>query len=456
MLHPKVATVLAQIACHENRLPQGSPCSPVFSNLVGHVLDIHLSSLALKHGCTYSRYADDITFSTNKPDFPISIANPVQGQAHEWAVGAELQKVITKAGFSINPKKTRMQYRGSRQDVTGLVVNKKVNIRTEYRRTVRAMAQHLFMTGQFQFIQTVADANGVLAPLKEEGTIEQLHGMIGHIDFVDRHNEEIEAKLDSGGYRAREAAKAALRSKQRLYRRFLLFKDFYSAPRPMVVCEGKTDNVYLLYAIKHLAANYPKLATVSPNNKVKFNVRILRTFESSAGRVLHLAQGWSGLTGLIESYLAELQRFKAPGLSNAVVLLVDNDSAADEVYKTIKRLTKTNPSKTAPFVHVKGNLYVVLTPLKGGAKQSEIEDCFDDAIRKLNLGGKAFNPDDKADSNLYFSKQILSQYVRENAAKINFSGFADVLDRITAAIEDYTAKFAAKVPVAASTGTGNP
>ena len=41
-LHPHVATVLAQIACYDNALPQGSPCSPVVSNLIGHVLDIHL------------------------------------------------------------------------------------------------------------------------------------------------------------------------------------------------------------------------------------------------------------------------------------------------------------------------------------------------------------------------------------------------------------------------------
>jgi hypothetical protein len=73
-LKPRVATVLAQIACHDNALPQGSPCSPVISNLIGHVLDIQLSALARKTGCTYSRYADDITFSTNKQVFPPAIA----------------------------------------------------------------------------------------------------------------------------------------------------------------------------------------------------------------------------------------------------------------------------------------------------------------------------------------------------------------------------------------------
>ena len=69
-LHERVATVVAQIACHDNSLPQGSPCSPVLSNLIGHVMDIRVVRLASKAGCIYSRYADDLTFSTNRAQFP--------------------------------------------------------------------------------------------------------------------------------------------------------------------------------------------------------------------------------------------------------------------------------------------------------------------------------------------------------------------------------------------------
>ncbi|NJN91776.1 MAG: RNA-directed DNA polymerase [Leptolyngbyaceae cyanobacterium SL_5_14] len=73
-LNSKVATIFAQIACFKKSLPQGSPCSPVISNLIGNILDTHLVRLAARTGCTYTRYADDLTFSTNKRCFPRSIA----------------------------------------------------------------------------------------------------------------------------------------------------------------------------------------------------------------------------------------------------------------------------------------------------------------------------------------------------------------------------------------------
>ena len=66
-----------------------------------------------------------------------------------WELGDKLQDIIARTGFTVNPAKTRMEYRTSRQDVTGLVVNAKVNIRSDYRRRVRSMCHRLFMTGRF-------------------------------------------------------------------------------------------------------------------------------------------------------------------------------------------------------------------------------------------------------------------------------------------------------------------
>lgn len=107
-LDPKVATIIAQIACFRNCLPQGSPCSPIISNLVGHILDIQLVKIASRAGCVYTRYADDLTFSTNKRCFPSSIAIKSEDSEHAWMPGPELLRVLNHSGFKVNPKKTRM------------------------------------------------------------------------------------------------------------------------------------------------------------------------------------------------------------------------------------------------------------------------------------------------------------------------------------------------------------
>ncbi|MEH6739716.1 MAG: retron Ec67 family RNA-directed DNA polymerase/endonuclease [Sulfitobacter sp.] len=143
-LDPAIATIIAQIACHDNALPQGSPCSPVISNLVGNILDARLLALARDTKCTYTRYADDLTFSTNEKLFPTKIAVNVQGS--EWVVGKRLNKQIERAGFKLNDSKTRMSLRQSRQTVTGLVVNSKPNINQDYYRLVRSMCHSLFRT----------------------------------------------------------------------------------------------------------------------------------------------------------------------------------------------------------------------------------------------------------------------------------------------------------------------
>ncbi|MEI9982734.1 MAG: reverse transcriptase domain-containing protein [Aliidongia sp.] len=140
-LHPEVATTIAQIACDGTALPQGSPCSPVISELIAQILDMRLVRFAKRFRVTYTRYADDITFSTSQKEFPAGLALPDGTNSTIWHLSDELVGKITSSGFTINNDKTRMHFRASRQMVTGLVVNEKVNIRSDYYRRARAMCE---------------------------------------------------------------------------------------------------------------------------------------------------------------------------------------------------------------------------------------------------------------------------------------------------------------------------
>jgi hypothetical protein len=246
-LHPNVATVLAQISCHENALPQGSPCSPIISDLIGHILDMRFLSLMKKHKCTYSRYADDITISTNLTAFPERIAYQLTPTASAWILGDDVLEAVCRAGFSINHKKTRMQYRGSRQLVTGLCVNEKVNIRSDYYAKTRSMCHALFKSGTYLKPGKPGSTIGTPAP----GNMFALEGILNHIYYVKK--QEL-ARQKAGGS---ATSKPPLRFKDRhgidrLYGRFLFYKKFVAQEKPTIIAEGKTDNVYMKAAIKSL------------------------------------------------------------------------------------------------------------------------------------------------------------------------------------------------------------
>ncbi len=421
-LDPKVATVLAQIACFENALPQGSPCSPVVSNFVGHILDIHLVSLAQRNGCLYSRYADDLTFSTNQPRFPSNIAMEGNSGRSNWKLGVELLHLIHLAGFQVNPNKTRMQYRNSRQEVTGLVVNEKVNVRREYRHNVRAMVHSLFTRGHFVLCR--GSASGFSASA-HHGTAGQLRGMLGFIDGVDLLNRHVDSKL-----RRQNPS-----TKELVYRRFLMFNEFYAASQPTIICEGKTDNVYLTHAIRALASLFPKLAVIRPDGSVQFCVRRFRYAGTSTGRILGLGGGAPDLARFVSTYRADCRRFHASGLREPVIVVVDNDSGAHKLFSVVKEVTGKKPTGREAFIHAFKNLYVVPTPL-GARSESKIEDFFDSATTSIKLNGKEFNSANDFDAATQYGKADFAyRVIQPNADKIDFSLFTSLLANITAAIE---------------------
>lgn len=133
-----VASTLANLCCHTNGfLPQGAPTSPIISNIIMKTLDKMLDKLAKQNFHTYySRYADDITFSTNREEFPSQLAHFEDGKI---VLSNHLIETIENNGFKINDDKTRLHNIYNSQTITGITVNKKINLNRRYIRKIRAI-----------------------------------------------------------------------------------------------------------------------------------------------------------------------------------------------------------------------------------------------------------------------------------------------------------------------------
>lgn len=107
-------------------LPQGAPTSPIITNMICDTLDRRLAGLAKRFGLHYSRYADDITFSS---------MHHVYQKNGEFR--KELRRIVTDQRFTINDDKTRLQKKGARQEVTGIIVSEKLNVTQKYVHDVR-------------------------------------------------------------------------------------------------------------------------------------------------------------------------------------------------------------------------------------------------------------------------------------------------------------------------------
>ncbi len=199
----EAARYIAQLACDKSILPQGAPSSPVITNMICKPLDNQLMSLAKKYNCIYSRYADDITFSTYSTRFNEDIVIKDE-KSDKVIIGKELKKIIIRNGFDVNDDKTFFNSYITRQEVTGVIVNKKINVKREYIKNIRAILNKcekdsIYETAKVYIKKGLCKNSNIEKNVNNanykkiiiEWFKEVLKGKLNHIAFIRGRNDKI-------------------------------------------------------------------------------------------------------------------------------------------------------------------------------------------------------------------------------------------------------------------------
>lgn len=201
-----IANIIAALCCTEmeverkidtgewvivkrNVLPQGAPTSPVITNIVCQRLDYLLSGAAKRFKLKYSRYADDITFS--------SMHNVYQPESDFLK---ELHRIISEQGFYIKESKTRLQKEGYRKEVTGLVVNERVNVQQKYIKQLRMWLYYWERYGynrasKYFMLQYISDKTYVKNGKSDMANV--IAGKLEYLKMVRGADNKLHLKLKS-------------------------------------------------------------------------------------------------------------------------------------------------------------------------------------------------------------------------------------------------------------------
>jgi RNA-directed DNA polymerase len=154
------------LAQTDRHLPQGAPSSPALTNLLCRRLDRRLEGLASDRGFVYTRYADDLTFSTTNSDKMREIGNILKGT----------HGIVAHEGLVIHPDKTRVLRQSQQQEVTGVVVNQKLNVDRSTLKRFRATLYQI-------------EKDGLAGKQWGQGAdlLQSIHGFAHYIAMVNPH-----------------------------------------------------------------------------------------------------------------------------------------------------------------------------------------------------------------------------------------------------------------------------
>jgi hypothetical protein len=214
--------------------------------------------------------------------------------------------------------------------------------------------------------------------------------------------------------------------------------------RPIIVTEGISDIIYLKYAIKSRAEFFPSLVTRGEGKPI-LNVSFLNPSRTSRS-ILDLGNGATGQNKLINEFGNRLKRYRATSSEHPVIILCDNDEGPKEVFSSAgKKVNMTiHKNTTEPFYHLGNKLYLVKVPEGDGKEDLDIETLFPVDILNTIIGGKKFDKKkEHEDHNAYGKVFFAEKVVPKNK---DFSGFDELLSRISACIVDYKTKIIPALP----------
>ena len=414
MFSKEVSTIISQLVCYEKKLPQGAPTSPIISNLIFNIVDLRILSLAKKYKLSYTRYADDMSFSTNNKAFRTDHIEFIQ----------ELKVLLKNSGFDINESKTRLEYYSSRQEVTGLTVNKKINARRKFIKQTRAMVDQLFKTDSFKI-------DGVI------GTEEQLEGRLAFINQLDWYNNDLES--ESKKNKGNKKYISGLNAREKQYQYFLFYKYFFRPSKPTIVTEGKTDIIHIKAALMKYSDRYPNLITKNDSGKYVFNLYFLNKskrlkyflgiVQNGADTMKNIWNFYNGKNNCdnIFKYINDKSEYGVIRAVYPVILLFDNEKHSDKPLRKFLKHIGMNAESDKPFLKLNANLYLQKIPRVNNS-DSEIEDLYSKEILNISINGKKFEKIVKDEDT--FSKDIFSKYILEHYQEIDFSNFLPLLDSI--------------------------
>ena len=168
--HHKLAYALAALCCHHSCLPQGAPTSPILSNIVMRHIDRRLEGLSRRYNITYTRYADDLTFS---------------GEHISVKFIEYIQSIIVDGGFSVNQSKTKLLKNNVKKIITGVSISSgKPTIPKTLKRRLR---QEAFYIHKYGYKQHAKHCRHIVDPAYKL----RLMGKFSYWNSIERDNDKV-------------------------------------------------------------------------------------------------------------------------------------------------------------------------------------------------------------------------------------------------------------------------